>query len=87
MRKMLILGALPLPFEGTWVPLGSGVWMCDFLPEMSGKVRLEVEDLEGNIQAHILQEQVEVFGKKARIVILEEIDCDGCVHIGVTRVR
>jgi hypothetical protein len=86
MRKMLILGALPMPFEGPWVPLGSGAWLCDFLPELAGIIRIEVEDLTGTVQAHLLQAQLQVTGKQIRAVVLEEIPCVSCIHLGVSRV-
>lgn len=85
-RKMLILGALPLPCEGVWVPLGSGVWICDFRPELAGKVSIEVEDFDGKIHTRILGEKTQVEGKRIRAIVTEEVELD-TINIGVTRTQ
>jgi hypothetical protein len=85
---MLILGALPLPCEGTWVPIGNGVWLCDSAPALRGRVRLDVEDTGGQILSHVLsEEQIRLSGKRVRAVILEAIDGVERIHLGISRVR
>lgn len=86
-RKMLILGALPLPAEGTWVPIGSGQWTCEVDRPLLGMVRIDVEDVHGSVHSFVPSETQGLFsGRRVRAVILEEISAVDIVHVGIRKV-
>jgi len=74
-RKALIIGVLPSPFEGPWIPLGSGEsWVYKPQVDYDGKVVIDVL-CNGSTTRHRLRgEEIRINGDKARAVVVTDVE-------------
>jgi hypothetical protein len=72
-RKTLLLGALPQPFEGPWVPT-RGRWRVRGGEDFSGKVVLEHRlSTTHPVRVALNGENIEFTSDYARVIVLEPL--------------
>lgn len=78
--KALVLGALPVPFEGPWVPIAEvKVWRCRVMTQpreinLRGELSLEVMLSNGSVTPIPVLPETEIAGEMARVILSREID-------------
>ena len=87
-RKALILGALPQPFEGPWVEIGDADhWTVTPGLGQESRLRLVVEETNGELRSLTLTGRTEFSGKRAKVVVLDGIESDHMVTLVAEEVR
>lgn len=73
-RKALILGALPVPQEGPWVPLTRGVsWRFEPTRNYEGRLVIEARSNGSSTRHPVFDDPVDFDGEDARAVVLYKI--------------
>lgn len=83
-RKALILGALPVPQEGPWVPLTRGVsW--SFMPNRNyeGRMLIEVRNNGSSTRHPVFRDVIEFEGEAARVIIQFKIPNINLVTVNI----
>lgn len=73
-RKALIIGVLPSPFEGPWIPLGSGEsWVYRPEVDYGGAVAIDVLSNGSTTRHRLRGGDVVIRGDRARAVVLYDV--------------
>lgn len=90
-QKALVIGALPTPFRGPMVEIGDRrEWRVRPLPEHSQKLKLVVEDPRVASPVEVVfdgQDEIVFSGLRARIEVMERVECDSITIVAEEVVR